>query len=81
MGNAASEGNVLGDDGAAEAVLSVVGEMDGILNIGVGADGEDGAEDLLLPDGHLGGDVGEDGGGNKVALSVGGDATNSDLGT
>ena len=53
--------DVGGPDRAAEAVVGVVGDGDGLLLAVVGDDRQDRAEDLLLGDLHVVVDVGEDG--------------------
>jgi hypothetical protein len=59
---------VLGVDGGGEAVRGRVTELDGVLlGLELG-DRADRAEDLLLHDLHVFGDVGEDGGLDEVAL-------------
>lgn len=59
---------VLGVDTGGETVGGVVGHGDEIVNVLELGDGGDGAEDFLLHDLHLWGDVGEDGGLDEVAL-------------
>lgn len=63
-------GSGAGEDGDAVSVLIGVDEFDGIVNgVYVEAD-EDGTEDLLLVAGHVGSDVGDDGGADPVAIGV-----------
>ena len=59
---------VLGVDGGGEAVGGGVADLDGLLFRRELGDGAHGAEDLLLHDLHVLGDVGEDGGLDEVAL-------------
>ena len=59
---------IRGVDGSSKTVVGVVAELDNLLLGGELGDGADGAEDLLLHDLHVGGDVGEDGGLDEVAL-------------
>lgn len=61
---------VAGEDGGAEAVGGVVGAGDGFVFGGEGGDGDEGAEDLFAGDGHGGGHVGEDGGGDEEPFAV-----------
>ena len=44
---------VLGHDGSRQAELGVVGKAESLVSVLEGDGGQDGAEDLLLPDGHL----------------------------
>src|SRR4051812_15881312 len=55
------------EDVPPEPVGGVVGDAHGVVLVGVGDYRQDGAEHLLLSDGHLGRDVGEDGGLHEVA--------------
>lgn len=55
-------------DGGGQAVVGVVGELEGLRLVLELGDGADGAEDLFLHDLHVGADVGEDGGLDEVAL-------------
>ena len=72
---------VLGVHGGGEAVGGVVAELDGLL-LGLElSDRADRAEDLLLHDLHVLGDVGEDGGLDEVALVALALATGLDGGT
>lgn len=72
---------VLGVDGGRETVGGGVAETDGLLlGLELG-DGADRAEDLLLHNLHVLGDVGENGGLDEVALVALAVATDLDLGT
>lgn len=62
---------VLREDVQRQRLLPGVDEVDGLLDALHGDDGEDRAEDLLLHDGAVGVDVGEDGGGDEAVLGVG----------
>ncbi len=65
-------GLLAGPHRAREAVDRAVGDADGLVLVVVAEDREDRAEDLLLGDRHVGGDVGEDGRADEVALLGGG---------
>src|SRR6202035_5684956 len=52
----------IGGDVTGETVGRVVGDPDGVFLVLGAEDGEHGAEDLFTGDGHVVGDVGEDGG-------------------
>lgn len=63
-------GTRLGEDGDSVTVFVLVNQLNGIVNgLDVQAN-QDGTEDLLGVAGHVGGDVGDDGGANKVAVGV-----------
>src|SRR3954467_2276352 len=53
---------------AGQAVDGVVGDLDGLVLAVVGKDRQHRSEDLLLGDGHIGADLGEDGRLHEVAL-------------
>src|SRR5580698_3352285 len=53
-----------------QAVLDVVGDLDGVGEIFAGNDRNHGAEDFFLGDAHFGIDVGEDGWLHEVAMDV-----------
>ncbi len=55
-------------DVARQTVRRVVGDLDGLVFVLVGDHRDDRAEDLFLGDGHVVGDIGEDGGLHEVAL-------------
>ena len=61
---------VAGPHRAGEAVPGVVGDLERLVLVGVLDDRQHRAEDLLLRDRHVGGDIGEDGGAHEVALLV-----------
>lgn len=72
--NVATEGlgrrSRLGEDGDSVTVLVLVNQLNGVINgLDVQAN-QDGTEDLLRVAGHFGGDVGDDGGTDKVAVGV-----------
>src|SRR6478752_1090398 len=73
--HAAGEGDgllvVRAPDGAGQPVDGAVGDPQGVVHVLVPQDGEDRAEDLLLGDRHVRGDVGEDRGADVVALVPG----------
>ena len=71
---------VLGMHGGREAVGGRVADLDGLLLRLEFADGADGAEDLLLHNLHVLGDVGEDGGLDEVTLVALAIAADLDLG-
>src|SRR5262249_11848326 len=60
--------DVRGRDVAREAVERVVRDLDRLVLVLVGDDGEHRSEDLLAGDGHVVADVGEDRGPDEVAL-------------
>lgn len=72
---------VLGVNGGGQTVVGVVGGLDDVLLGLEPGDGANGTEDLLLHDLHLGGDAGEDGGLDEVALVAVALATRLDGGT
>ena len=78
LADAPALADVVGVEVAGQTDGGVVGEVDGLLLLGELHDGEDGAEDLVLEDLHLGGEVGEDGGvvveAAEVALAAAVDA-------
>lgn len=70
VGGADGTGDVAREDGGGETVHRVVGLGDDVgLVLELGHD-DDGAEDLLLDDAHVGLDVGEDGGLDEEALGA-----------
>ena len=71
---------VAGVHGGGQTVGSGVAKLDGFLLGGKFADGADRAEDLLLHDLHLRGDVAEDGGLDEVALVAVAPAADLDFG-
>lgn len=74
-------GEVLGEDTRGKTVDGVVGGLDDLLLSLELGDDDDGAEDLLLDDLHVGLDVGEDGGLDEVAGLAVADTTGEDVGT
>jgi len=53
--------DVVGEDAGRKAVLRFIGRLDDLLFGVEGGEDDDGAEDLLLNDLHIGSDVTEDG--------------------
>lgn len=74
---------VVGEDGGGETKGGVVGELESVGLVLEGSNDNDGAEDLLLDDLHVGGDVGKDSGlDEEAAVGLGPLlATGDDTGT
>src|SRR6476469_9398129 len=70
FGDAGGAVVVAGGEGGGEPEAGGVGEGDGLVLGGEGLEGQDGAEDLLLDDLGVLGDVGEQGRGVVLALSA-----------
>jgi hypothetical protein len=73
--------DVLGVNGGGKTVAGVVTDLDGLSLVLELLDSNDGTEDLLLGDLHVGSNVSEDGGLDEIALGAVALATNSDGGT
>src|SRR5208283_2227340 len=67
-------GRVAGVDGAGEAVLGIVGELQRVVEITGAGHGQDGSEDLLLEEARFRVDVGDEGGLNEIAVAGSGSA-------